>query len=235
MQFNSFPFREYVTVYNSTTTPYSFIQFFFPEATRVNRSSTEFSCLVRNTGDNPVSFYLQTGSTPSAIGSVAVYTPIVGQSYTVAVGGVVNIQYTLSGSNDTLQFMVSSQDEGMLMLEGVASADPVVIRTTEPDYYRQNYYGITTWDTSTSTVSVQQQRSQFVLTPVEIVTTSSGSVAAGKVKVDLELSNNFIGTIQNVSYSGSDTAIKTFEVPSGYQLGQIDYTVTTGSIKVTSY
>lgn len=63
---------------------------------------------------------------------------------------------------------------------------------------------------------------------------SSGTVTAGKYSVLFDFSFDFTGTIDGVSYNGSDFNGKSFTAEDGRTLPAIPYTVTTGSLIIST-
>jgi hypothetical protein len=158
MTFNSFPFREYVSVAKrSVDDPFCFAQIYFPLSNLLNRTSVKFNAIVRNLDDNAVSFKLQSGVNDTSVSTINVFSDIGGETYTVVGGGEVYIDLDLYGDN-TLQFVVTSITESnpkvrgsRLMIVGAATSDPQFLLTPEKDYYREEL-GLSHWDTSTSSV-----------------------------------------------------------------------------------
>lgn len=158
MLFNSYPFREHVSVTKrASDDPFEFIQIYFPSGRSTSRPSVIFDAIVKNMGDNPVSFKLQSGVIDTDITSVSIFSDIDGQTYTVVAGGEVYIKLTLKDYN-ALQFVVTSITEsdpkvvgGKLMISGMASSDPQVLLKPQKDYTRETL-GQSHWDTSISTV-----------------------------------------------------------------------------------
>lgn len=160
MMFNSYPFREYVTVYKrSSDAAYDFAQIYFPLSNLLNRASVTFNAIVKNMGVNTVAFKLQSGVNDTSITTINTFADISGEAYSVVGGGDVCIDLALTGGHNALQFVLTGLTEsdpkvtgGQLMIAGAASGDPIFLTTKEKDYTREDDYGLSHWDTSTSAV-----------------------------------------------------------------------------------
>lgn len=71
-------------------------------------------------------------------------------------------------------------------------------------------------------------------TPAIASVSSSGSVAAGKKVVDFIFSSDFTGTVLTVAFAGANDSVISFEAPPGDTLAAIAYTVTAGSIRIST-
>jgi hypothetical protein len=158
MMIKAYPFREYVTVYKrSSDAAYDFAQIYFPLSNMLNRASVTFNAIVKNMGVNTVAFKLQSGVNDTSISTTDTFADISGEAYTVVGGGEVYIELTLTGGRNALRFVLTSLTEtdpkitgGQLMITGAASGDPIFLTTKEKDYKREDDYGLSHWDTSTS-------------------------------------------------------------------------------------
>lgn len=236
MQFNSFPFREYVTVFKkSTDGDFVFAKMYFPLGNLLNKAATIIGFTVENLGSNSVSFKLQSGKDDSSINTITSFTDVAGQAFTVTPGGVVNVAITLEESTNALQFVLTSDDASSLMVVGYASSDPVFLTTPERDYQR-DIYGESAWDTSVEVsvappLNVSTLRS-FSVTPTwthlpsipgtaVVVTNTTGA----NVSVSMDSGSNYV-TIPNnnspmnvaVASDASELSIRAATAASGVQV-----------------
>jgi hypothetical protein len=74
------------------------------------------------------------------------------------------------------------------------------------------------------------------LTPIITSTSANGTVAAGKRYVEFILSSDFTGTILGTAFAGPrDVAFELPLLPVGDSYTVIAYTVTAGSMRITSF
>lgn len=70
------------------------------------------------------------------------------------------------------------------------------------------------------------------ITPTMTLVTTSGSVAAGSRALTFVFSADYTGTVLGASIDGASTSSFNFPIPSGYTLGEVEYTVSTGNILI---
>lgn len=146
MLFASYPFQECFSVYKTAEdSAYAFARAVFLFGNFTSPSAVVFQCVVRNIGDNPVTFKIQSAIRGTGL-DFPTTTDISGETHTVVAGGYVNIDLQLENQENALQFVVTSSDASTLTFAGASTVDIDWVKETEKDYYREEMGGDSGYD-----------------------------------------------------------------------------------------
>lgn len=84
----------------------------------------------------------------------------------------------------------------------------------------------------TSELFVKVTETPEILTPVGSTVTATGSVAAGKKSITFIAGGTFSGTVAGGTLNPGESI--TFTAPTGYEISEVAYVVTTGSLRIFS-
>lgn len=82
--------------------------------------------------------------------------------------------------------------------------------------------------------SVSAQTAGTQRTPTITTAVASGAVPAGTRKLTFIFSSDFTGTVLGAAFTGASDASVTIDAPAGDTLGEVAYTVTSGSIRIVA-
>ena len=149
----------------------------------------------------------------------------------------VNIDGTISAGSRRVTIIFSSDFTGTILSAPFIGANDSSITFDAPgdDTLEAIDYTITAGSLRIVTITGGSATSDSQVRNIVINdVTTSGTVAAGKRKIDFIFSVDYDGTVLSTAFSGANDNVITFEAPNPDTLAAIDYTITTGSIRLIS-